>query len=475
MQAFPPGMGGDLEGGKDEARNGDIHALKRMFLSSSSSEEDGQQTEASGPARFGRYPDLPLARWSNVFLPSQQVLLNVFQPQYVLMFEKIIAGPKPWRYLHVHLPGGIESLGDPDYALPVVNDTANATTTTTTTTTTSKAPLCGTLMEVAHVERLRDARLAIVVQGLGRAVVVKGTQALPYARADVQVLPDSECLLSSAVCARARMMPLGGLPSLSPDARAWRALGAAMEEDACWRAYENAPVRVDVDENGRTRPPPAFCCFDPSASESASRCARAVIEPEEEPQKRAETSYSSVVDGYAYDDSALVGSMLDDTFATVSSFDDEDEAVVEDTRALLALEHQVWLELDNFLRRIAENGRMPVPKQLLCLLPPPPAAGWPPSFVLKTVVGEIKKSAMQQRSMATAADEYDPEPYAPLDPRYPTRRRAERLSFSLWLVIREEGLDLQPLLEATSTSDRLRMGLLRMRELVERLPPSRSS
>ncbi len=34
---------------------------------------------------------------------------------------------------------------------------------------------------------------------------------------------------------------------------------------------------------------------------------------------------------------------------------------------------------------------MPVPKQLLCLMPPPPeAGGWPSDFILATVVEEIK-------------------------------------------------------------------------------------
>ena len=58
----------------------------------------------------------------------------------------------------------------------------------------SRSSLHGTLMRVARWERLPDNRLAVVVQGLARAVVVRETKAAPYARADVQVLPDSEAL-----------------------------------------------------------------------------------------------------------------------------------------------------------------------------------------------------------------------------------------------------------------------------------------
>ena len=117
-----------------------------------------------------------------VMLPHQQTILNVFQPQYTLMFETLLATPEPWYYLHVHLPGGADNLANPEYALVPG----------------SKAPLAGTLMQVVSVERLSDARLILVVQGLGRAAVLRATQQLPYARADVQLLPDREALLAAS-------------------------------------------------------------------------------------------------------------------------------------------------------------------------------------------------------------------------------------------------------------------------------------
>ncbi len=39
-------------------------------------------------------------------------------PHYVHLFESIMAGPRPWRFGHVYLPGGSASLGTPAAAIP---------------------------------------------------------------------------------------------------------------------------------------------------------------------------------------------------------------------------------------------------------------------------------------------------------------------------------------------------------------------
>ena len=48
-------------------------------------------------------------------------------------------------------------------------------------------------------------------------------------------------------------------------------------------------------------------------------------------------------------------------------------------------------------------------------------------------------------------------------------RRAQQLSFAIWLAIREQNHDLQPVLEAAGTGDRLRLALLRLRALREQI------
>jgi hypothetical protein len=79
--------GGDLEGGLDDKRNADILALKRLFYTAGVADRDEGDpaaapsggdvaaipaTKAEAARRLGIYLDLPLARWSMVFLPHQQ-------------------------------------------------------------------------------------------------------------------------------------------------------------------------------------------------------------------------------------------------------------------------------------------------------------------------------------------------------------------------------------------------------------------
>ena len=272
------GAGGDLMGGEDEARNAEVESLKRLFFSSDAEPDSGQSASATAQQatvpnadELGLLPDLPLARWSMVLLPHQQTVLNVFQPQYTLMFEALLAAPEPWLYMHLNLPGGADNLANPEYALE----------------SGTKAPLAGTLMRVAAVERLPDSRLALIVQGLCRAVVVRATQTLPYARADVALLPDAEQLLAAARANRRWMLAAqqqaaeratgdaveadgSSVEVPTPAARRRMVMAAAVAEELCWREYEN---HRDVALDGRTLPP-ALCMFDVSVGVAADAAAR---------------------------------------------------------------------------------------------------------------------------------------------------------------------------------------------------------
>ena len=110
-------------------------------------------------------------------LPHQQTILNVWQPQYTHMFEELVRGPEPWLYAHVQLPGGRDNIGNPDYDLK--NET-------------SLAPRTGTLMRVARYEKQPDNRWAVWVQGVSRCRVERALRNMPYARADVRIIPDGE-------------------------------------------------------------------------------------------------------------------------------------------------------------------------------------------------------------------------------------------------------------------------------------------
>ena len=105
---------------------------------------------------------------------------------------------------------------------------------------------------------------------------------------------------------------------------------------------------------------------------------------------------------------------------------------------------------------------MPAPAQVLSLMPPPPAAGWPEEFMLSQVVLRLRETAAKQRATGIV-DLEDAEPYVPCSTElYSARRRAQRLSFTIWCMIRAENHDLQKVLETQSTSDRLRLAVLRL-------------
>ena len=137
------------------------------------------------------------------------------------MFETLLASPEPWLYAHVMLPGGTKNLTNPAYALGG-----------------GAAPLHGTIMQVIAVQREADSRLTLLVHGIGRCIVLRATQESPYARADVQSLPDDECLVS---CAHRVLGFLGAKAPEVPRAIRRRLLMAsAASENLHWRQYEFA-------------------------------------------------------------------------------------------------------------------------------------------------------------------------------------------------------------------------------------------
>ena len=88
----------------------------------------------------------------------------------------------------------------------------------------------------------------------------------------------------------------------------------------------------------------------------------------------------------------------------------------------------------------------------------------PAEEILSARAQAAKKRARQ------LVDAEDPEPYVPCSQElYPARRRAQRLSFCAWRLIHSEVDDLQRALETPSTSDRLRLVVLKLRELREQL------
>lgn len=159
----------------------------------------------------------------------------------------------------------------------------------------------------------------------------------------------------------------------------------------------------------------------------------------------------------------------DEASAAGAALDEEEAA--EDAKMLRALEVQVWLELDALSTELEYES---VPLELLGLLPPPPeGVGWPLSFAQQRAAVRFA-DAEEQRVRAEASG--DGAAAAPASAfvaadseRYPALRRATKLSYAIWAVIRDGDEPVQHVLEAASTSERLRLALLRLREISGRV------
>jgi hypothetical protein len=135
---------------------------------------------ARGGARLhplsARIAALPLWRIEAAAFPCSQAILHVHKLHYLHLFDQVLAGPKPWLFGHLYLPGGSSNLGAADYELRGG----------------SRAPLVGTLMEVTRAARLMDGKLLILATAVARFRVVEARRELPYSVADVEVLHDAE-------------------------------------------------------------------------------------------------------------------------------------------------------------------------------------------------------------------------------------------------------------------------------------------
>ena len=206
----------------------DRAALERMFRSSTN--QDAPNT-APPP---GCMLDVPLWRVQWTVLPGHISVLHVHVPHYCHMFEQMIGdaaadeeivtfGADGPQYGHLLLPGGSAALDKPESLL----------------TRGTTAPTIGSLMRIREVRRLDSGRLAIVSEALVRFRVLRGTQALPYSRADIEMLPDAEETT-------AWLGPVEAMYA-SPRLRIAAARSAAAASAAVWAAHEASEVEVGLD------------------------------------------------------------------------------------------------------------------------------------------------------------------------------------------------------------------------------------
>ena len=470
----------------------------------------------------GLLRNVPLARFRTVLLPHQQAVFDLLDSPVLHCFETLLTTAPPWRYVHALLPGA-DNLASPVYALPGLADGSGVEDGAEEGgggkgdeggggAPAPLAPtLSGTLSEIVWWSRLPNAGLSLVCQGLGRTVVLCGTQDVPYARADVLLLPDAEQIAAAARSLPAKCSSVGVATDESmqesmqlgrTDGAAERAdaaaafvashaavLARAVIEDACWRTYEFAPARLDRLGAGLA----AFASFSPTA---AAACARAAAELA--PISVPPSVPSSVDDGIARslreaptltpltkaksisDEVAAITVLAADAarrgvpwrlglIRAVLAQGDELAAAepteADAAEALALVEAELWIDLDAFLRALAtqRGDSLPAPAQLLSLLPPPPRAGWPAAFALSRAA-----EALIHKTEAFGVD--IAEPFARCDTQlYSARRRQQRLSFCVWAAIAQDPTQVQRALEATSTRERLEQASRRLRMLREEL------
>ncbi|KAL3934833.1 MAG: hypothetical protein SGBAC_009528 [Bacillariaceae sp.] len=359
-----------------------VRQIQGTFYQQSNEEVDDAEATLVAPSSNGILQNVPLFRVQWTELPGYQNILNIHVPHYTHMFRKIMAGPKPWRFGHIYLPGGSENLSNPDYAL---EEGTGAT-------------MMGTLMQIADAFEQEDGRLAIIVQGVEKIRVVTSIQSEPFAMADVQLVPDDE------VAKQLR----ASKSKTSPFAK------CATDLDE-WNQWEILPTTWDNPKDNGLR----------------------AISPL--------SNYNSQY----FPDEVGFGTSAE------SSFTQHDEAIEE-------MEQRMWIALDEMIRLMQEavSGNVPIPSQLLGLLPTQVEVDWPEGFQLDSYASQLEA---KNAEIGT----YTKTPFVrvSLCESYPSIRRANRLSYVVWILLSTLLSNVgatgyptpQELLELDSTRERLEL------------------
>ena len=345
---------------------------------------------------------VPLWRVQWTELPGFQNILNVHVPHYTNMFQKIInSNTKPMYFGHIYLPGGSDNLDNTTYAMEEGN---------------TNAAMIGTLMQISDYQQLHDGTLVLIVQGLERfriSNVIRHHS--PYAIADIEIFPDKELI----------------------DAHA----GASLDADG----------NADVDGHGKG--------WIDSVEESF------LLHP-------YENRFVGFADCEAIQNTISLSPLAnyDGSFRLHSSsprwmcIEQSDQV-----RNVLILEQKLWILLDEMIQLLQQlvesaespmKGTMPVPTQILGLLPRDPPSPWPSSFSLQHYATqlEIEKLLVGTYSKSPFVRVDDLKGYSPL-------RRAQRFSYAIWtlmdsvVALDDNDVTKQDVLEMTSTKERLEAGM----------------
>ena len=482
----------------------------------------------------GLLRNVPLARYRTVLLPHQQAIFDLFDSQLLHCFETLLTTAPPWRYVHVLLPSD-----NPAYALPRLTDGScvedGAVQGGGGKGDEGGGPLAtlstGTLTEIVWWSRLPDARLSLVCQGLGRAVVLCGTQDLPYPRADVLLLPDAEQIAAATRSLPGKCSTVGVTVGVAAeesiqlhtirlnallvsaeesiqlgrtDGAAERAdvavafvathaavLARAVAEDACWRTYEFAPARLDCLGAGLA----AFASFSPAAAAACARAAAELAPPSVLPSAPPSVP-SSIDDGSARSPREAptltpltnAKSISDEVAAIIALASDTARSGLPWRLARAVLAQGDGLAAAEPTEADASEALALVEVELwieldafLCALATQRGGSLPAPAQLLSLLPPPPHAgwpaafmlsraaeALIQKTEAFGVD--IAEPFVRCDTQlYTARRRQQRLSFCVWTAIAQDPSQVQRALEATSTRERLEQASRRLRMLREEL------
>ena len=392
------------------------------------------------PAQFGVYSNLLTYRASWTELPGFQHVMNVTDPDYANMLMRCVSSSRPWYFGHVYLPEGAD--GDEyNYRLERGSD----------------APLIGALMQVSDYRLLDDGDVSVVVQALGRFMVIDSIQSSPYGIANVEMLPDQEMVDHYFEEAEDTAATFDF--ALNDDARG-AACAGAVADAGTWRDYEFQDATLDGND-GKNLPPVAN--FDVNAASPVNTNADGVV-------------HAAIEEYLSQSPSNMVHSECS------IDIDGPDIATEEDA---IDAEFQLWCELDNLAKILTKlnpkaNTEMPIPTQILGLLPADKdGRSWPKGFKLSRYTRKMSNVySILEKNSNLQLNRDEPDQLKTVE-GYPRLRRARRLSYTVWALLdtilgddyikEEDRITKQQILEMNSTTARLKIALLRVRQINETL------
>ena len=366
--------------------------------------------------------DVPLWRtqWSE--LPGYQNVLHVHVPHYTNMFQKILRSDAKSKYFgHLYLPGGSENLDNPEYQLKE----------------NTKAPLIGALMKITSHRELEDGRLILVVQALEKFRVVEAKRHhSPYSIADIEIIPDKELVHAQSVIEldvadddSTDAVDVGTSADIADTTDATKGLSDAVAQAFDFHGFEFQPVLQDDQMNEAAVSPLVNYDIDFKGTNNNGK-----LNGKNKINNNQSTGMSP---------------------------------------SISELEYKVWVHIDEMIHLLQsfvdpmKVRPIPIPTQILGLLPTNPIHPWPKQFCLEEYALKLEKEKAQIGTF-TKSDFVRVDNHQGI--QYPPLRRAQRLSFVLWALTdtiaipdtTHADFSRQRLIELNSIEKRLDAGLRKL-------------